>query len=165
MGLVVVGLSLCASGSAWAQFAADDPDWKESETPSPPAFNVGKLILFDAAPTSSLFYGVDAASIRISQREGVVRYVVVASSASGASNVMYEGLRCSTGQVKTYARHFESSGWKNVDKAEWTSLFGSAAHRHSLAFAKAGACDNKVVPDSVDALVRRLKNPALVGTQ
>jgi len=165
MGLLAVGLSLCASGSAWAQFAADDPDWIESETPPPPAFSVGKLIQFEVSPTSSLVYGVDPASIRISQRDGVVRYVVVAGSASGATNIMYEGLRCSTGQVKTYARHFESGGWKNVDKADWTSLFASAPHRHSLALAKAGACDNKVVPDSVNELVRRLKNPALLGAQ
>ena len=165
IGLLVVGLLLCASGRAWAQFATDDPGWKESETPLPPAFNAGKLIPFEVPPTSSLVYGVDPASIRISQRDGVVRYIVVASSASGATNVMYEGLRCSTGQVKTYARHSESGGWKNVDKVEWTSLFASASHRHSLAFAKAGACDNKVVPDSVNALVRRLKNPALLGAQ
>ena len=165
IGLLAVGLSLCAAGSVWAQFAADDPDWKESEAPLPPAFNAGKLIQFEVSPTSSLVYGVDPASIRISQRDGVVRYVIVARSANGASNVMYEGLRCSTGQVKTYARHSESGGWKNVDKVEWNSLFAGASHRHSLAFAKAGACDNKVVPDSVDALVRRLKNPALAGAQ
>ena len=164
-GLLAVGLSLCAAGSVWAQFAADDPDWKESETPPPPAFSAGKLIQFEVSPTSSLVYGVDPALIRISQRDGVVRYVVVASSAGGATNVMYEGLRCSTGQVKTYARHSENGGWKSLERAEWTSLFGSAFHRHSLAFAKAGACDNKVVPDSVDALVRRLKNPALLGAQ
>ena len=85
-------------------------------------------------------------------------------SASGAMNAMYEGLRCSTAQVKTYARYTAGS-WKTVDSGEWTSLYVNQPSKHALAFAKAGACDNTVVPDSVNALVRRLKNPGFISGQ
>ena len=159
-----LGLMLALCGSAWAQFSVEDPDWKESDAPPPPSFDMARLVQFEVSSTSSLVYGVDPASIRISQRDGLVRYVVVARSASGAVNAMYEGLRCSTAQVKTYAR-YSADGWKSVENPEWSSLYANQPSRHALAFAKAGACDNKVVTESVDVLVRRLKDPGFKGSQ
>ena len=163
--LLAFGLLLSLSNPAWAQFIADDADWKESDTPAPPSFDIGKLVQFEVSSTSSLVYGVDPTSIRISQRDGLVRYVIVALNASGASNVMYEALRCSTAQVKTYARYSASGGWKSLDNPEWTSLYANTPSRHALAFAKAGACDNKVVPDSVNMLINRLKQPNFKAAQ
>lgn len=159
ISLLAFGLLLSLSSTAWAQFAPEEPDWKESDTPAPPPFDIGKLVQFEVSSTSSLVYGVDPASIRISQRDGLVRYVIVARSSSGASNVMYEALRCSTAQVKTYARYSANGGWRSLDNPEWTSLYANMPSRHALAFAKAGGCDNTVVPDSVNVLVKRLKDP------
>ena len=159
ISLLAFGLLLSLSSTAWAQFAPEEPDWKESDTPAPPSFDIGKLVQFEVSSTSLLVYGVDPASIRISQRDGLVRYVIVARSSSGASNVMYEALRCSTAQVKTYARYSASGGWKSLDNPEWTSLYANTPSKHALAFAKAGACDNTVVPDSVNVLINRLKQP------
>jgi len=153
-------LTLNASGSAQAQaYALEDPaDWKEIETPPPPAFDVKKLITFEVSPNSQLVYGVDPASISISPKDGVVRYVMVASNASGASNVMYEGIRCTTGEFKTYARYSPDGKWTNVSNPEWRSLFDYMPSKHALRFARAGACDSAAHATSVDALVRRLKN-------
>ncbi|MDP3707059.1 MAG: CNP1-like family protein, partial [Polaromonas sp.] len=89
LGAVLIGLT----GAVWAQRAVDNPDWKEVDVPPPPAFDSNKLIAFDVSPNASLVYGVDPASIRISNSDSVVRYVMVATSASGAKNVMYEGIR------------------------------------------------------------------------
>lgn len=145
--------------TAWAQPAADDPEWKEAEVPPPPAFDVSTLITFEGSPNSSLVYGVDPASIRISNSDSVVRYVMVATSASGARNVMYEGIRCSTGEFKTYARYSSDGRWNMVTPTEWRSMFDNMPSKHALRFAKAGACDNAAPALSVDALVVRLKNP------
>lgn len=145
--------------AAWAQLIPDDPDWKESEVPPPPAFDMGKLVRFEVSANSSLVYGVDPAAIRISAADGIVRYVMVASSASGARNVVYEGIRCATGEFKTYARYSPESGWKKAAQPEWRSLFANMPSRHALRFAQAGGCDNAAVPPSVDVLVSRLKNP------
>lgn len=163
--LLIFCLSFTLSGAAWAQFSVDDADWKESDAPPPPVFDIGKLVQFEGPSTSSLVYGVDPASIRISQRDGLVRYVIVARSSSGASNVMYEALRCSTAQVKTYARYSASGGWRSLDNPQWNSLYANVPSRHALAFAKAGACDNKVVPDSVNGLIKRLKDPNFRNSQ
>ena len=159
--LVLPGLllSLSLASSACAQLIADDPDWKESEVPPPPAFDVGKLVTFEVNPNASLVYGVDPAAVRISQVDGIVRYVMVATSASGARNVLYEGIRCATGELKTYGRYAPESGWKMVSQPEWGSLFANMPSKHALRFARAGGCDNAAVPQSVDSLVRRLKSP------
>ncbi len=155
----LLALLLGISATVWAQTTADDPDWKESDVPPPPAFDVGKLITFEVSPNSSLVYGVDPASIRISGSDSLVRYVMVATSASGARNVMYEGIRCSTGEFKTYARYSPDGRWHAVSNPEWRSMFGNMPSKHALRFAKAGACDNAAPAPSVEVLVGRLKNP------
>ena len=159
VSLFFIGLLLGLTPAAWAQLAPDDPDWKETDVPPPPAFDVGKLVTFEVSPNSSLVYGVDPASLRISDSDGLVRYVMVASSSSGARNVMYEAIRCSTGEFKTYARYSPEGEWKMLSKPEWRSLFGNMPSRYALRFAQAGGCDNATVPQSVEVLVSRLKNP------
>jgi len=153
------GLLISLSSAARAQLAADEVDWKESAVPPPPSFDVGKLVPFEVSANSSLVFGVDPAAIRISQSDGLVRYVVVATSASGARNVMYEGIRCGTGEFKTYGRYSPEGRWSMIDNAEWRSMFGNLPSKHALRFAQAGACDNAAVPISVNALIARLKNP------
>ena len=163
--LACIGLLFGLGISALAQTTQDDPDWKESEAPAPPSFDVGKLIGFEVSPNSLLVYGVDPASIRLSKSDGIVRYVMVATSASGAKNVMYEGLRCSTGEFKTYARYSQDSGWSAVSNPAWRSMFGNMPSRHALRFAKAGACDGAAPAPSVSVLVTRLKNPNFRATE
>ncbi|MCJ7798858.1 MAG: CNP1-like family protein [Polaromonas sp.] len=153
LGALLIGLT----GAAWGQLAVDDPDWKEVEVPPPPAFDVSKLVTFEVSRNAALVYGVDPAAIHISSRDSVVRYVMVASSASGATNIMYEGIRCATGEFKTYARYSSDGRWRMVDHAEWRSLYSGAPSRHALQFAKAGACENAAPASTVEAIVSRLK--------
>ncbi len=148
----VLGLSL----TAWAQTAVDALDWQEGEVPPPPAFDAGKLLNFDVSSGSSLVYGVDPASLSIG-KDGIVRYVVVATSASGARNVLYEGLRCSSGEFKTYARYTPEGLWRDVEQPQWHSMFGNMPSRHALKFARVGACDNSAPASSVGEIVRQLK--------
>lgn len=148
----LLGLSV----AAWAQRDAELADWKEEAVPPPPAFDAGKLLTFDVSQASSLAYGVDPATLRIS-KDGVLSYVMVATSASGARNVMYEGIRCVTGEVKTYARYSPSGAWSPVAKPEWRSMFDNMPSKHALAFARAGACDNAAQASSVEEVVSKLK--------
>ena len=132
------GLLLCAAlatGLTHAQISADPADWKESDVPPPPAYDMSKLLSFEVTRSSPLVYGVDPASFSISKTDGIVRYVVVATSAAGAKNVFYEGLRCSTGEVRTYARAKPDGSWVPVANSEWKSAFDISLPRHSLRFA------------------------------
>lgn len=152
-------LGLCLA--AWAQpnINTDPLDWKEGEVPAPPAFETRKLLTFEV-PGSSLVFGVDPATLRISE-DGIVRYVMVASSGTGARNVFYEGLRCISGELKTYARHTPEGAWVKVDEPQWRSLFGNPSTRHALQLAKAGACNNAAPPTSVEEMVRQIRTQGL----
>ncbi len=165
VSLAACALLACAAGAASAQTAADDPDWKETEAPPPPAFDTGKLLTFDVVFNSALTYGVDPASISISTSDSIVRYVVVATSASGARNVMYEAIRCATGEFKTYARYTPDGKWVSVANPEWRSMFGSMPSKHALRFARVAACDSAAPTTTVREMVSRLKNPNSATTR
>ena len=151
---------LIASAMAVAQPQSfiENPDWKESEVPPPPAFDFGKLQTFDVASNPTMVYGVDPASISISKSDSVVRYVMVATSPGGVRNVMYEALHCSTGEVKTYARYTPDGRWQPLTDPQWRSVFDKTPSRHALAFAKLGACDARASATSVKEIVSKLKN-------
>lgn len=136
----------------------DQPEWIEAEAPPPPAFQLDKLVQVDVDVRGSLRYGVDPAAVSIG-KDGVVRYVMVARSPSGAMTAMYEGLRCSTAEFKLYAR-YNDGRWSAVASPQWQSLFESTRVKHPLALAKQGGCDNKAPPTSVQEMVRKLKNPS-----
>jgi len=136
-GAALLASVLC-SLSVHAQLVDPDPDWKEVEAPPPPALRTEGLVPIDMG-SSTLRWGVDPASITIAN-DRVVRYVVVARGQGGAVNAFYEGLRCSTGEVKLYARH-SGDKWVSVSNPDWKTLDNnSAATRHSLAIARNGVC-------------------------
>lgn len=155
----VAALSLAlACGVAAAQLVPQDPDWREVEAPPAPAFSVDGLIALDA-PRSGLRYGVAPASVTIGS-DGIVRYVVVATGASGAVNAMYEGIRCNTGEYKVYARHNPGSGWVIARNPQWLPMQSAQMPRHALAIARNGACVGHGTAPSAAQIVSDLRSPA-----
>ncbi len=138
-------------------------DWTETEVPPPPSFDERKLVLVDAPVGSSLTYSVAPETIVISKADGVIRYVMVAANPGGAKNVMYEGIRCTKAEYKTYARASSDGKWSKMANAEWRSLYGNSLSPHTLRFARAGACDNAAPASSVQELLSRLKVIPLPG--
>lgn len=156
--MILSSVLLAANYGHAQQVYANDGEWKETEVPAPPAFDVKKLVVFDVPTSRSLVYGIDPATVNVSKTDSLVRYVVVATSASGVRNVMYEGLRCSTGEFKTYARYSSDGKWSPVSNSEWRSVFDNMPSKHPLHLAKAGACDAAAPVGSVTELVSKLKN-------
>ncbi|MFT3719819.1 CNP1-like family protein [Pseudorhodoferax sp.] len=152
---------IAAAASAGAQsILPDEPDWVEAEAPPPPAFSLDRLVDVDVDRQGSLRYGVDPETIRIGE-DGVVRYVMVARSNTGAMTAMYEALRCSTGEYKLYAR-YNVDRWTPVGTPQWQSLWESSRVKYPLAFARQGGCDNRAPPTTVRDIVHRLKSPGTV---
>ena len=141
-----------------AQLASSDPDWKELDSLAPPAVNFTQLIAIDGR-SADLQFGIDPASLSVDS-DGVVRYVVVAQSASGARTVLYEGIRCNTGQVRTYARKNSDEAWVTVRDGGWRLLRDGQRSAHALAAARQGLCFGNGTPRSVREIVQALKNPA-----
>lgn len=142
------------SGAAHAQLSAPDPDWREMDVPPPAPLRMDRPLRVDVAG-STLRFGVDPTSITLTF-DGIVRYVVVATSATGAVNAFYEGIRCSTAETRLYARHNPDSGWVPVKDEQWRSLHETRPSRHSLAIARNGACLGGAPNQSVAQIVRDL---------
>jgi hypothetical protein len=144
---------LVVSTVASAQLVATNPDWKEADAPAPPVVRKDGLIPIELIG-SELRWGVDPASISVGP-DGIVRYVVVATSASGAVNAFYEGLRCTHSEVKVYARYTADGPWTQARNAEWRPLNGNGS-RHSNEIAKAGACQGHAPNGPASRIVREL---------
>lgn len=134
-----VVLALWAS-VAGAQTAPPPPEWVEETPPAPPAFTTDQLIPIDMPLYVSVAVGVDPATITVGT-DGVVRYVVVMRNASGASVAAFEGLRCTTDEVKTYARFGTAGQWVAIKAPEWKPINGNMPSKHAFAIARQGACD------------------------
>ncbi|MFZ4481919.1 MAG: CNP1-like family protein [Rhodoferax sp.] len=153
--LVGLGMALAALGIA-AQ-TATGPDLQAPPTPPPPAFEVKRLIPIDMPKYVSLRFGVDPATLSIAP-DGIVRYVVVAISPTGSVTAMYEGIRCSAAEVKTFARYNTSAAnWSAVADPQWQRLNDNLPSKHALALAQQGLCEGRStavrsVPDLIKAL-------------
>jgi hypothetical protein len=152
-------LALMAWGALQPAFAAED-DWKEVEAPPPPAYSKNDLIALNMPVNTALKFGIDPASLSIGS-DDVLRYVMVAYAASGSTNALYEGLRCATGEIKTYARSTEPGRWNVAKEPEWRALDArDAATRHAVILARQGACEGRVLAaQKVPDMIRLLRNP------
>jgi CNP1-like family len=155
LALLALGMALCC-GMAWAQLAADDPDWKESDAPAPPAFDLKRLVPFEVSTSSPMKWGFDPETMKITP-DGIVRYVVVAQSPSGVVNAMYEAVRCTTGEWKTYARHNKDSGWSMATDPQWRPLRGYQSSNHAMRLAQQGMCTGGAPAQSVRQVVRSVQ--------
>jgi hypothetical protein len=163
---VAVAAAVWAAGAAWAQQAPDFPamtgpagitaPWQEAEAPPPPALRTSGLVPLEVPGAVELRYGVDPASVAIGA-DRVVRFVVVASSRSGAVNAIYEGVRCDRGEYRVYARS-SGQGWHPVE-AGWKSLSEGIEAHQARAVAKDGACRGHVANASATQVVRDLRAP------
>jgi CNP1-like family len=142
-----------------AQLTMSDPDWKELDAPPPSKVDdstLKRLIPFEVSVNSEMRWGVDPVSIKITD-DGLVRYVVVASSARGVTNAMYEAINCNKAEFKTYARAVSGQAWTAVGNPEWRSLFGNLPSRHAVMLARQGACSGHSAAQSAAEMVNTLK--------
>jgi hypothetical protein len=147
-------LLACAVLAAQAQLAPVDPDWKEADAP-PPVLQLEGLIPIDQ-PGSSLRFGVAPGSVSVGS-DGIVRYVVVARSTSGAVNAIYEGIRCKTGEFRVYARYNPAGTWVANKDPLWRSIHDPQPSAHTLTIARTGACIGDGTNRSAEQIVRDLR--------
>lgn len=151
---------LALAALAFGVAAQDTPEseWQETQVPAPPAFNTDRLVALEMPPYVSMRFGIDPATLTIT-RDGVVRYVVVATNSTGSYSAMYEGIRCATGEVKVYARSSAAGSWNTVKDPQWQAL-NSTVSKHAMILAKEAACADGTssTARSVDAIVNALKS-------
>lgn len=156
----LLALGLFWASAVWAQNSLDNVDWVELPVPPPPAsYSTDHLIPLEMPSYVSVKVGIDPQSIVVGA-DGIVRYVVVMRNAAGSLNVAYEGIRCASDEVKTYARVSSSGAWAPVNGVEWKAVNSNMPSRHAWAFARQGGCDNRMTPsreEIIQSLQQRQK--------
>jgi hypothetical protein len=92
---------------------------------APPAYpKDASLLEFSVLNAGGFRFFVDGASLSVAQRDGEVRYVLVARSPEGAQNVSYEGLSCAAAQYRIYSVGRPDASWAGRP-GEWRALSGN----------------------------------------
>lgn len=150
-------LAGCGLG-AHAQLRDTDPEpWKEAVAAPPASFSTDQLQTFDVAQGTSLTYGIDPNTLSV-DADRVVRYVLVAKSSSGALNVLYQGIRCETAEVKTYGRWDNQTRWNTSTKDAWQELSFRGPSRPAMMLARSGVCDGRTINGTPQKILHTLKN-------
>lgn len=152
---LLLGLAYSAPG-LHAQIPADNPDWQETTAPAPPGFDANQLVSVDMPLYVSMKFGVDPATLAVTP-DGIVRYVMLAVSPSGGVTAFYEGIRCATAEVKSYARANADGIWTLVKEPDWRRLNDKMPSKHALALARQGACEGNATGGSATEILRKLK--------
>jgi hypothetical protein len=135
---------------------ADNVDWQEEQIAPPPSFSADRVIALDMPARVSLKIGVDPDTIVVG-KDGVVRYVIVMRNTTGSTTAVYEGIRCVTDEVKTYARLSSSGAWVLQINPVWKAVNDNMPSHHAQAFARQGACQNRLTV-SKQEILSALKN-------
>ncbi|APW43887.1 CNP1-like family protein [Rhodoferax saidenbachensis] len=152
------GALVLAAAGCFAQPQRRPPEpaeWVEESAPAAPVFSKEQLIPIDMPHHVSVKVGIDPNTLAVGG-DGVVRYVVVMTNATGTVNAAYEGIRCATDEVKTYARYSASGEWKPVAEPKWQSITDNLPSKHAFTLARQGACENRL-SSSKDEVIRALK--------
>jgi hypothetical protein len=141
-------------------FWEEPVEWVEADAVFP-AFPVdANLMPVYVSAVQTNQYLIDPLSLSIGA-DGVVRYSLVVLTPGGARNVSYEGIRCSTGEWKTYAtghKTSESGTWTKARISAWRIIETKPVNRHHMAISKEYFCpfDNPVrsVEEAREALTK-----------
>jgi CNP1-like family protein len=103
--------------------------WEEQRALLPP-YPKGGLVPVYVGPVRPFDFFVDPGSVSVGN-DGVVRYTLIARSASGAVNVSYEGIRCTTEERRTYAFGAPDGTWSQARNSEWIRITRMQANPHA----------------------------------
>lgn len=152
---------------AWAgvldDVQGDDPQWTEQAPEGlPPLPDSGTLeaVILTGAGRHSHF--VERSSLKVGE-DGVVRFVLVLKPENGPRQSSYVGLRCRTGQWKTYAYSTQNGPWRAVSSPLWEDVerkirdsVRSDLYRHYF-------CAGSAVAGDAKQLLQRLRRPPVVS--
>jgi CNP1-like family len=132
-------LLLALLAAACSSKPKSESDWEREhqqapaasdEQPAPPAFpSDANLLEFRVEDPDRFRYFVDRTSVSV-EKDGTVRYVLVARSPEGVQNVTYEALRCASGENRVYAVGRSdhtwlpaAGGWRAINAPRHLTLY------------------------------------------
>jgi hypothetical protein len=103
------------------EYQDDTKPWQEQKSALPAYPREGDWLELElGGDTGGFRYFLDPGSLSVGD-DGVVRYAALITSESGVRNALYEGLRCSDRQYKTYAFGSDNR-WQPMYRPAWKAV-------------------------------------------
>lgn len=142
-------ISLCAHAGFEDDYT--EKSWQEIETQLPAYPKAENLLSFFVSATNDNKFMVDGESITVGS-DGVVRYTLVVVSSSGARNVSYEGLRCSSMERRLYAFGRDDKTWAKARSNQWGGIRNSVTNRqHAALYSEYFCPEGMIVKNATEA--------------
>ncbi|MFM8467756.1 MAG: CNP1-like family protein [Oxalobacteraceae bacterium] len=144
--------------AAQSQPVASGPDAQaaESEVALPAPAQKNHLLPFYVSPTTTMDFAIDAKSLSVTP-DGIVRFTLVVTSRTGATNTSYEGIRCATEEKKLYATGKPDGGWSPSRRDVWSPIGDVGANRQHAALMKDYFCEGTTVAGKAEAIIERIR--------
>lgn len=160
--LLLTALWFAAMPMSLAQTPPEDEEeeqsklWQEAVVEPPSAPLDQNLLPFEVSATATQKFAIDAKSVSVGP-DGVVRYTLVAQSASGAKTVNYEGIRCQSFEKKLYASGHPDGSWSRSRRNRWEPIPRNLANRQHAILALDYFCSNLAIAGNANAIVDRIR--------
>jgi hypothetical protein len=146
----------CAASGFNEEFDDQEKSWQEIAIQLPAAPLPENLLPFYVGPTVTYSFAIDAKSVSVGT-DGVVRYTLVTTSASGARNISYEGIRCLSLEKKLCAFGHTDGLWSRSRRDQWDRISAKTANRQHAALAEDYLCDDGMVAGNAVQIVELLR--------
>lgn len=130
--------------------------WQESAVTLPAAPAKENLLSFNPNASGTMKFAIDAKSLTV-EKDEVVRYTLVITSAAGASNVSYEGIRCKTMEKKAYAFGQADNNWSIAKRDAWDAIADGRVNRQHITLAQDFFCDGSRVAGKAENIIERIR--------
>ena len=100
-------------------------------------------------------YYIDVNSVLLTTDE-VLRYTIIIQSPAGASNIVYEGIRCATREVKTLAFGTRDGRFARMPDPQWLYVHTPGVLGYRTTLVELYVCDENGWATNSDAVLERL---------
>lgn len=154
-------LAGCLPLSAMAGFEEDyeAKNWQEIAVQLPLAPKSENLIPFYVSAATDNRFFVDPLAVAVGS-DGVVRYTLVVLSSGGASNVSFEGIRCTAREKRVYAFGRSDGTWSKSRSNQWDTVRQLDVNRHHAALFLDYFCPGGVIVASTAEALRLMREAA-----
>ncbi len=153
LAFALSGASACAQQEP---ANAASTEWKESPVQFPAAPQKDNLLPFYGSNANTMRFTIDAKSVSV-ENDGVIRYTLVITSKSGANNISYEGIRCSTYELKLYAFGQADGSWSPARRDSWDPIRDTGVNQQHISLVKDYFCDGSRPAGNAAAIVDRIR--------
>jgi hypothetical protein len=154
---LILPIAACAQTRGIEGSPADDARSAEVQGQLPEFPKPENYLRLPVSATTPFTFFVDAKSVGI-DKDGVVRYSLIAKSTEGVLNVSYEGIRCSARQFRVYAYGRPDSTWSETRISQWQPIPADARNAQRAVLHGDYFCSKSRMIGTAEDAVRALQS-------